>query len=108
MPIRCAMQAVNVRKARLLGFTIVGNGFMFGLETDERDTHDDRVHRPRRRRMPDPPQLFGATIEVETRGGYTLKLASQFVKWEHLGKDGDVLRWRVAFPARGPKVVAAE
>ena len=54
------------------------------------------------------PNFSGATIEVETRGGYTLKLASQFVKWEHLGKDGDVLRWRVAFPARGPKVVAAE
>ncbi len=48
------------------------------------------------------PNLGWATIEVETRGGYTLKLARDRIDWEHHGKDGDVLRWRVTFPEVRP------
>ncbi len=42
------------------------------------------------------------TIEIEARGGFTLKLAGNRVDWEHHGKDGDVLRWRVAFSEARP------
>ena len=42
--------------------------------------------------------LDHATIEIETRGGLTLKLAGNRVDWKHRGKDSNVLRWRVTFP----------
>ena len=44
------------------------------------------------------PNFAWATIEYETRGGYTIKGVSNGIGWKHLGKDGDVLRWRVSFP----------
>ncbi len=46
--------------------------------------------------------LGWATIEVETRGGFTLKITGNRVDWKHHGKDGDVLRWRVTFPEARP------
>ena len=67
-----------------------------GVEMNEFIEHDGGkcpVHR----------NLTGSTtIEVEMRGGYTLKKAANRIVWKHSGKDGDVLRWRMAFPKPKP------